>query len=96
MNKKLDTITIEIDQDVYDQAVVLFTKIGTTIEDMAVAFIEFCVIPENLPLLEAYLCKEKAPADADARLALHLNIFEQVYKIATEKKKQMENADANL
>ena len=84
MNDNLVTVTFEIEQEVYDQAVVLFQSLGTTIEDMAVAFLKFCVIPENLPLLEAYLGKVNAPAEAGARLELHHRIFEKVFDIATK------------
>ena len=84
MNDNLVTVTFEIEQEVYDQAVVLFQSLGTTIEDMAVAFIKFCVIPENYPLLEAYLGKVNAPAEAGARLELHHRIFEKVFDIATK------------
>lgn len=48
-------MTIELDQEVYDQASELFQSLGTTIEDMTVAFLKFCVMPKNLPLLKAYL-----------------------------------------
>ena len=84
MNDNLVTVTFEIEQEVYDQAVVLFQNLGTTIEDMAVAFVKFCVIPENYPLLEAYLGKENAPAEAGASLELHHRIFEKVFDIATK------------
>ena len=84
MNDNLVTVTFEIEQEVYDQAIVLFQSLGTTIEDMAVAFIKFCVIPENYPWLEAYLGKVKAPAEAGARLELHHRIFEKVFDIATK------------
>lgn len=84
MNDNLVTMTFEIDQEVYDQADELFRSLGTTIEDMAVGFIKFCVIPENLPLLMAYLGKENAPAEAGARLELHHRIFKQVFDIATK------------
>lgn len=59
MNKDLVTMTIEIDIEVYNQATELFKNLGTTIEDMTVGFLRFCVIPENLPLLKAYLGIEK-------------------------------------
>lgn len=84
MNDNLVTMTFEIDQEVYDKADELFRSLGTTIEDMAVGFIKFCVIPENLPLLMAYLGKENAPAEAGARLELHHRIFKQVFDIATK------------
>ena len=81
MSDNLVEMTIEIDQEIYDQAVTLFDKLGTTIEAMAVAFMKFCIIPENLPLLKAYLGIENAPTDVDAK-ELHQRVFDEVYQIA--------------
>lgn len=76
MNKNLVTMTIELDQEVYDQASELFQCLGTTIEDMTVAFLKFCVIPENLPLLKAYFGIENAPAEAGAGMKSHHGVFQ--------------------
>lgn len=84
MNKDLVTMTIEIDIEVYNQATELFKNLGTTIEDMTVGFLRFCVIRENLPLLKAYLGIENAPAEAGAQPDLHHRIFKQVFDIATK------------
>ena len=84
MNKDLVTMTIEIDIEVYNQATELFKNLGTTIEDMTVGFLRFRVIPENLPLLKAYLGIENAPAEAGAQPDLHHRIFKQVFDIATK------------
>ena len=84
MNKNLVTMTIELDQEVYDQVSELFQSLGTTIEDMAVAFLKVCVIPENLPLLKAYLGIERAPAEAGARMELHHRVFQKVFDIAAK------------
>lgn len=84
MNKDLVTMTIEIDKEVYNQANKLFKNLGTTIEDMTVGFLKFCVIPENLPMLKAYLGIENAPAEAGAQTELHHRIFKQVFDIATK------------
>ena len=84
MNKNLVTMTIELDQEVYDQASELFQSLGTTIEDMTVAFLKFCVIPENLPLLKVYLGKENAPAEAGAHMELHHRVFQKVFNIAAK------------
>lgn len=59
-------------------------RLRTTIEDMAAGFIKFSVIPENLPLLKAYLGIENAPAEAGARMELHHRVFKQVFDIATK------------
>ena len=84
MNEDLVTMTIELDQEVYDQASELFQSLGTTIEDMTVAFLKFCVIPENLPLLKAYLSIEIAPAEAGAKMELHHRVFQKVFNIAAK------------
>ena len=84
MNKDLVTMTIDIDKELYNQATELFKNLGTTIEDMTVGFLRFCVIPENLPLLKAYLGIENAPAEAGAQPDLHHRIFKQVFDIATK------------
>ena len=84
MNENLVTMTIELDQEVYDQASELFKSLGTTIEDMTVAFLKFCVIPENLPLLKVYLGKENAPAEAGAKMELHHRVFQKVFNIAAK------------
>ena len=84
MNEDLVTMTIELDQEVYDQASELFQSLGTTIEDMTVAFLKFCVIPENLPLLKAYLGIERAPGEAGARIELHHRVFQKVFNIAAK------------
>ena len=42
---------------------------------------KFCIVPENLPLLKAYLGKENAPTGVDAK-ELHQRVFDEVYQIA--------------
>lgn len=75
---------IEIDRGVYNKTAELFKNLGTTIEDMTVGFLKYCVIPKNLPLLKAYLGIENAPAEAGAQMELHHRIFKQVFDIATK------------
>ena len=77
-------MTIELDQEVYDQASELFQSLGTTIEDMTVAFLKLCAMPENLPLLKAYLGIENAPAEAGAKMELHHRVFQKVFNIAAK------------
>ena len=84
MSDNLVTMTFEIDRDVYDQASELCKQLGTTIEIMVESFIRFCAIPENLPLLEAFLVKEKAPAEAGAKEEVNRMVFEKVFAIASE------------
>lgn len=76
--------TFEIEQDVYEEAVKVCEQLGTTIEVMAVSFIKFCVIPENLPLLEAYVNIEKAPGETGASDEIKRKVFEKVYAIARQ------------
>ena len=76
---------IEIDQDVYDGAYKVFAELGTTIEEMTVAFIRFFVEPENLPLLLDYCGKKDAPTETRARDAVFQEIFSKVYAIATKR-----------
>lgn len=89
MSKDLVTMTIEIDREVYNKAAELFKNLGTTIEDMTVGFLKFCVIPENLPVLKAYFGIENAPAEAGAGMKLHHGIFQQVFHIAAENTGQL-------
>lgn len=89
MSKDLVTMTIGIDREVYNKAAELFKNLGTTIEDMTVGFLKYCVIPENLPLLKAYLGIENAPAEAGAGMKLHHGIFQQVFHIAAENTGQL-------
>ena len=84
MSKNLVTMTIEIDREVYNKAAELFKNLGTTIEDMTVGFLKFCVIPENLPVLKADFGRENAPAEAGAPMELHHRIVTQVFDIATK------------
>lgn len=76
-DKNLVTVSFEIDRDIYDQCVELFTGLGTTIEEMALAFIEFCV--QNPHVIKAYL-KE------DTDMKLKQMVFDSVYAIASKTK----------
>lgn len=85
MNENLDTMTIEIEQEMYAQMLKLCQNLGTTIEDMAAAFCRFCVISENLPLLKAYFGIENTPADAGTRTELEHLVFQKVFAIAAKR-----------
>ena len=82
MDNKLITMTFKIDQEVYEQASEACERLGTTIEIMAESFAKFCIIPENRPLLEAFLMKGKAPAKAGAKEEIDRLVLERVYAIA--------------
>lgn len=84
MNENQTTMTIEIERELYNQASELFQSLGTTIEEMAAAFIRFCVIPENLPLLKAFFDIENTPAETDARMELEHQVFRKVFEIAAK------------
>jgi len=75
-DEKTVTVKFEIDRDIYNQCVEAFTALGTTIEEMALGFIKFCV--KNPDIISAYI-KE----DADEELKQ--KVFEAVYAIAAKK-----------
>lgn len=47
----------EIDQDLYNEATAVCRRMGTTLEAVTVAFLRFCVEPENRPAVEAFFQK---------------------------------------
>ena len=61
-------ISIEVEQDLYDEVSVLCCNAGTSVEALTAAFFELCIIPENLPSLEVFLGKEKAASEEAERL----------------------------
>lgn len=75
-NDNLVTVNFEIDRDIYDQCNELFTQLGTTVEDMALGFIKFCV--KNPEIITAYI-KENADKE------LKQEVYEAVYAIAAKK-----------
>lgn len=60
--ENLEEITITMDQDLYDEVSKVCTELGTTIEEVTVEFLKFCIVPENLPRVKEILGIEKAPA----------------------------------
>ena len=54
MEKELVEWVFEIDQDLYDEAAAVCRSMGTTLEAVTVAFIRFCVEPENRTVVEAF------------------------------------------
>ena len=77
---KLSEISIEVEQDLYDEVSVLCRNAGTSVEALSVAFFEFCIIPENLPSLKVFLEKEKAASEEAERIACH-HVLEGVFQI---------------
>ena len=73
-------ISIEVEQDLYDEVSVLCRNAGTSVEALTVAFFEFCIIPENLPSLKVFLGKEKAASEEAERIACH-HVLEGVFQI---------------
>lgn len=74
--EKMIEWTIEVDDDLYAAASQVCMSWGTTIEAMTEAFIRFCVIPENLPLVDAFI-KEK-----ENRREINRKVFLSVLEIA--------------
>ena len=77
---KLSEISIEVEQDLFDEVSVLCRNAGTSVEALTVAFFEFCIIPENLPSLKVLLEKEKAASEEAERIACH-HVLEGVFQI---------------
>lgn len=57
-NKRVDW-TIEVDADLYSEVSLVCRMWGTTVETMTEAFIRFCVVPENYPVVKAFLQETK-------------------------------------
>ena len=77
---KLSEISIEVEQDLYDEVSVLCRNAGTSVEALTAAFFEFCIIPENLPSLKVFLEKENAASEEAERIACH-HVLEGVFQI---------------
>ena len=73
-------ISIEVEQDLYDEVSVLCRNAGTSVEALTVAFFKFCIIPENLPSLKVFLGKEKAASEEAERIACR-KVLEGVFRI---------------
>ena len=56
-------ITFTSEKDLYDKASKICENLGTTLEEVTVAFLKFCIVPENLPKVKEILGIEKAPAE---------------------------------
>ena len=82
-NNQIVEWTFEVDQDIYDRACEVCNAWGTTIEAMTTAFIYFCVKPDNLPLVEAFLTETNG---AEARELINQQIFQAVLEIALEQR----------
>lgn len=72
-----ETLTFEVEEKIYEAASKRCSELGVTIEDMTAAFIKFCVIPENLPLVEAFLSPDEAK-----RQSVSSKVFTETLKIA--------------
>ena len=77
---KLSEISIEVEQDLYDEVSVLCRNAGTSVEALTAAFFEFCIIPENLPSLKVFLGKEKAASEEAERIVCY-QVLEGVFQI---------------
>ena len=79
---EMETLTIEIEEEIYKEVSKLCAKAGTTIEILTESFIRYSVIPENLPLVCAFLKREAAPAEAGAADQVCLDVITAVFQIA--------------
>ena len=77
---KLSEISIEVEQDLFDEVSVLCRNAGTSVEALTAAFFEFCIIPENLPSLKVFLEKEKAASEEAEQIACR-QVLEGVFQI---------------
>lgn len=73
----LEALSFDVDADLYDAASKRCKELGTNIEEMTAAFIKFCVIPENLLLVEAFLSNDEAK-----RNSVSSKVFAETLKIA--------------
>ena len=76
----ISEISSEVEQDLYDEVSVLCRNAGTSVEALSVAFFEFCIIPESLPLLKVFLGKEKAASEEAEQIACR-QVLERVFQI---------------
>ena len=76
----ISEISIEVEQDLYDEVSVLCRNAGTSVEALTAAFFEFCIIPENLPSLKVFLEKEKAASEEAEQIACR-QVLERVFQI---------------
>jgi len=60
--------TIEVDAELYKQASAVCRMWGTTIEAMTEAFIRFCVVPDNYPIVKAFLQETKDRQEINQKL----------------------------
>ena len=81
---EFEKMTIQVDLDLYNQVSEICARAGTTIEILTECFLCFCVVPEHLPLVEAFLGKESAPAEAGAKEDVNRMVVEKVFSMAVE------------
>ena len=77
---KLSEISIEVEQQLYEEVSALCRNAGTSVEALTADFFEFCIIPENLPLLKVFLGKEKAASEEAEQIACR-QVLEGVFQI---------------
>lgn len=63
----LVTISVEIDSELYAQASAVLKEQGLTLEEVLVAFIRFCSLPENTDTLKAWWEKAKEGKTEETR-----------------------------
>lgn len=78
-NEDLVEWPFEIDADLCKNASEVCRAWGTTIEDMAAAFIRFTIMPENFPLVKSFLHSSQ---NYDERMNVSQQIIRSVLSIA--------------
>ena len=55
MTDNLITVSFEIEEELYNNALKVCTELGTTIEQVCAEFLRFCTNPDNLPKVKEIL-----------------------------------------
>ena len=82
--REYEEMTIQVDSDLFNQVSEICARAGTSIEILTECFLRFCVAPEYLPLVEAFLGKESAPAEAGAKEDVNRMVVDKVFSMAVE------------
>lgn len=55
MTDNLITVSFEIEEELYNNALKVCTELGTTLEQACAEFLRFCANPDNLPKVKEIL-----------------------------------------
>ena len=79
-----NTISIQVDAELYQEVSAICKKVGTTAELLAESFLRFSAVKENLPLIKAFLTNEIAPAEAGAIDQYAKKVIDEVFQMAID------------